>query len=81
MKSLKNYASVKSMLVSARELRNTETALCVPFLRIAYGQKCFCFRGANLWSGLDANWKLTKKFKRFKSCLENSEHDGALFDS
>ena len=55
-----------------RELRNTETDLRVPFLRTTCGQKCFSFRGAKLWNGLDANSKLTKNFKQFKSCLENS---------
>ena len=57
---------------SSRELRNTETDLRVPFLRTTCGQKCFSFRGAKLWNGLDAKSKLTKNFKQFKSCLENS---------
>ena len=57
---------------STRELRNTETDLRVPFLRTTCDQKCFCFRGAKLWNGLDAKSKLTKNFKRFKSFLENS---------
>ena len=55
-----------------RELRNTETDLCVPFLRTTCGQKCFSFRGAKLWNGLDAKSKLSKTFKQFKSCLEDS---------
>ena len=57
---------------SPRELRNAETDLRVPFLRTTCGQKCFSFRGAKLWNGLDAKSKLTKKFKRFKSCLKSS---------
>ena len=57
---------------STRELRNTETDLRVLFLRTTCGQKCFSFRGAKLWNGLDAKSKLTKNFKQFKSCLENS---------
>ena len=57
---------------SIRVLRNTETDLRVPFLRTTCGQKCFSFRGAKLWDGLDAKSKLSKNFKQFKSCLENS---------
>ena len=57
---------------STRELRNTETDLRVPFLRTACGQKCFSFRGAKLWNGLDAKSKLTKNFKQVKCYLGNS---------
>ena len=64
---------------STRELRKTETDLRVPFLRTTCGQKCFSFRGARLWNGLDAKSKLTKNFKQFKSCLKTPEHKGPHF--
>ena len=40
-------------------------------LQTTCGQKCFSFRGAKLWNGLDAKPKLSKNLKQFKSCLEN----------
>ena len=55
-----------------RKLRNTKTDLRVPLLQTTCGQKCFSFRGAKLWNGLDAKPKLSKNLKQFKSCLENS---------
>ena len=57
---------------STRELRNTETGPRISFLRTTCDQKYFSFLGAKLWNGLDAKVKSTKKFKQFKSFLENS---------
>ena len=57
---------------STREVRNTKTDIRVPFLQTTCGQKCFSFREAKLWNGLDAKSKLTKNFKQFKFFLENS---------
>ena len=48
---------------STRELRNTKTDLRGPFLRTTFGQKCFSFKGAKLWNGLDTKPKLSKNFK------------------
>ena len=64
---------------STRELRNTKIDLRVPFLRTTCGQKCFSFRGAKLLNGLDAKPKLSKNFKKFKTCLENSRISGTYY--
>ena len=58
---------------------NTKTDLRVPLLQTTCGQKCFSFRGAKLWNGLDAKPKLSKNLKQFKSCLENSRTKGTYF--
>ena len=71
------YDDAPSYLPSVRQvIRNqypgtTKTDLRVPFLRTC-GQKCFSYRGAKLWNGLDAKPKLSKNFKQLKMCLENS---------
>ena len=48
---------------STRELRNTNTDLRVPFLRIT-----------KLWNGLDAKPKLSKNLKELKSVSKTLEH-------
>ncbi len=56
---------------SSQELWNTQTDLRVLLLQTTCGQKCFSFRGAKLWNGLDEKSKLTNNFKLFKSGLKN----------
>ena len=62
-----------------RELRNTESDLRVPFLRTTCGQKCFSFRGAKLWNGLDTKSKLVKISNNFSPVSKTPENKGNLF--
>ena len=64
---------------STQELRNTETDPRVPFLRTTCGQKCFCFREAKLFNGLDAKSKLTTNFKNLNPISKTPEHKRTLF--
>ena len=57
------------LLSVTREHLNTEK---VQFLPMTCGQNCFSFSGAKFWNGVETKSKLTKTFKQFKSCLENS---------
>ena len=38
--------------ISVRELRNTNTDLKLPSIKTCNGQRCFAYRGAQLWNDL-----------------------------
>ena len=59
--------------ISVRELRNTNTDLKLPRLKTCSGQRCFAYRGAQLWNNLSAEVKKAPTLSRFKSAYKNSK--------
>ena len=59
--------------VSIRGLRNTNTDLKLPRLKTCSGQRCFAYRGAQLWNSLSAEVKKAPTLSRFKSAYKNSK--------
>ena len=59
--------------ISVRELRNTNTDLKLPRLKTCSGQRCFAYRGAQLWNNLSAEVKKAPTLIRFKSAYKNSK--------
>ena len=51
--------------VCKRELRNTKTDLTVPRRKSAFGQKCFSYKGANLWNDLSVEVKSSKCYMKY----------------
>ena len=43
--------------ISVRELRNTNTDLKLPRFKTSSGQRCFTYRGAQLWNNRSAEVK------------------------
>ena len=64
--------------ISASKLRNTNTDLKLPRLKTWNGQRCFAYRGAQLWSNLSAEVKKTPTLSRFKSAHKNSKQSSRL---
>ena len=54
---------------SSRILRNTNTDLRLPLKKTANGQKCFSFRGAQLWNSLSAESKQAPTVSLFKQTI------------
>ena len=57
---------------SKRELRNNKTNLAVPRRKAAFGQKCFSYKGAKLWSDLFTEVKSSKTYEIFKKRISNN---------
>ena len=54
------------------ELRNTKTDLAIPLRNSAFGQKCFSYEGAKLWTDLSVEAKSSKSYKIFKKRINNA---------
>ena len=59
--------------ISVRELRNTNTDLKLPRLKTSSGQRCFAYRGAQLWNNLSAEIKTAPTLSRFKAAYKTSK--------
>ena len=56
---------------SVRELRKTDLKL--PRLKTCSGQRCFAYRGAQLWNNLNPEVKKAPTLSQFKSAYKNSK--------
>ena len=66
------FTALFDKLSGVREPQNTNTDLKLPRLKNSSGQRCFAYRGAQLWNNLSTEVKTASSMSRFTATYKNN---------
>ena len=68
-KSINNQAPI---YLTEMFVRLSDARMAVPQRKVAFGQKCFSYKGAKLWNDLSVEVKSSKSYEIFKTRINNA---------